>query len=776
MALRWFTFSVCAVLGLVLLMCGLLVPAHLRAVDAGVVAAAGGHSPGLLAQGQMLAGERKLGAAQMLMRAARLAGLPGWDLLGTAITNLARQNPAALAWGDDGRTEDLFGNPSPAADPNLPFTDLIIHRQNRDAALAHLQGSSVQAVQELMQTRSLQHTVLLPPSSSASGQAFDASVCICGLLLDGNRLPAGLSREVSELASQANRGADSEPLEQTLMDFLSLGERFNWDQLTAFVADIPDPGTLHRLTDDARAAGDNLPALFAAVQLSGRPAAVADYLAKFRDTGMSDLTAGLRYGAGGVGELVKSQRRLYDSRLERRVTGYDPFGAFYFGAAKIAFQKPWLATVGKWLLYLLAGFFLALALHFARPAVPALERPLQVRGIHLFREILFALGFLLVVLLLSEPFLAQETREGNVSLRLLPSTAGVAVPTGIAGIKQTIMDPQKFGNPVVWLTMLVFFVLQSLLYISCLVKLAEIRRQNLPPRMKLKLLENEDHLFDSGLYLGFVGTIVSLILFSLQYVQFSLMAAYSSTSFGIVFVVIFKIFHLRPARRKLLLEAEARRDPRRCRACRARARIIMNRSILIVICDFLLLSLLTFSTDINHMADENTRTPTKIVAATNNAPNPGNDLAAAMKLALAEERRNAEQLQQQLTSARTAAGQQQTQLTARLTAREQENLRLQQQFAAAQTNLENLNQQLQTSTARSAQAQQKLAEAEVDAQKTSNLAARPAPPARRAFPEQPACAGAEREAGESTAGRGSAGKGRERESRDPAAGGTNCAR
>jgi hypothetical protein len=34
------------------------------------------------------------------------------------------------------------------------------------------------------------------------------------------------------------------------------------------------------------------------------------------------------------------------------------------------------------------------------------------------------------------------------------------------------------------------------------------------------------------------------------------MAAYSSTSFGIIFVVIFKIFHLRPARRHLLLEAE----------------------------------------------------------------------------------------------------------------------------------------------------------------------------------------------------------------------------
>ena len=67
------------------------------------------------------------------------------------------------------------------------------------------------------------------------------------------------------------------------------------------------------------------------------------------------------------------------------------------------------------------------------------------------------------------------------------------------------------------------------------------------PRIKLKLLENEDHLFDAGLYLGFAGTIVSLILVSLGVIQPSLMAAYSSTSFGIIFVSIFKIFNLRPA-------------------------------------------------------------------------------------------------------------------------------------------------------------------------------------------------------------------------------------
>jgi hypothetical protein len=35
------------------------------------------------------------------------------------------------------------------------------------------------------------------------------------------------------------------------------------------------------------------------------------------------------------------------------------------------------------------------------------------------------------------------------------------------------------------------------------------------------------------------------------------MAAYSSTSFGIIFVSFFKIFNLRPLKRRLLLEADA---------------------------------------------------------------------------------------------------------------------------------------------------------------------------------------------------------------------------
>lgn len=525
---------------------------HLRAVDAAVLASAGRNGPGLLEQGQTLAVERKLGAAEMLMQAARIAELPGWDRLGNTVTNLARRQPAALAWGDDARVENIFGKQSRLVGYNAPFTDFVVREKNRAAALTYLGRSPISAVQELLRTRSLNHTVLFPPSSSASGQAFDTAICIGGLLLDGNRLTPDLSQEIFNLASRANRGGGSEPLEQVLLDFLSLGRRLNWDQLTAFVAEIPDARTLNRLASEARIAGPRLPVLFAAVQLSGKPAKVANYLAKFQKTGWQDLAAGLRYGAGGVGELVQRGQRFYNPAFERRVTEYNPFGAFFDYAANVCYHRPWLALAAKWLLYLLAGFSAAMALHFARPAVAPLERPLQVRGFHLLREFLFSLAFLFVVLLLSEPFLAQESQRESFSLRPRLPMVGGTVAAGIASLKQTVM------NPTILLTMSVFFVLQSLLYIYCLVKLAEIRRQQVPPRMKLKLLENEDHLFDAGLYLGFVGTIVSLIIASLGLVKFSLMAAYSSTSFGIVFVVIFKIFHLRPTRRKLLLEAEMR--------------------------------------------------------------------------------------------------------------------------------------------------------------------------------------------------------------------------
>ena len=544
---RWLWGSLCLVLGLVLLGCGLLVPAHLRAVDSSVVLSAGRRGDSLLARGQALLNAGRLGAAQLFVSAACLAEMPGWDRLGAAVTNRLAQTPSGFYWGNDARVQSIF-NSQPAG---TAFSGFIVRRENREAALARLDRSMSSGVQELLRCRALNHTVLFPPSSSASGQAFDAVLAEGCLLLAGNRLTPALSGQMQELAWQANHGGDSQPLEAVLLDFGSLGGRLNWDQLTAFVAEIPDADTLHLLAGQLANAGDRLPLWFAAVQLSGQPSVVARYAAKFPQTGLRDISAGLWYGKNGVIELAQSGRRFYTSNVLRFLAAHRPVGGLYYFAATRSLQNPWLMLAAKWLCYLGAGFLFAAALHFCRPPVSRLELPLQVRGVHLLREFLFSLGFLLVVLLLSEPFLAQERQEGGFSFRLHLPMSGGAVPAGIAGLQHTVMNPT-----ILSLTLLVFFVLQALIYVSCLVKLAEIRRQQVPPRMKLKLLENEDHLFDAGLYLGFAGTIVSLMIASLGFEKFSLMAAYSSTCFGIIFVVIFKIFHLRPARRKLLIEAE----------------------------------------------------------------------------------------------------------------------------------------------------------------------------------------------------------------------------
>jgi len=546
MKTRWLWFWICLVLGLLLLGCGLLIPAHLRAVDAGVIFSAGRSGDSLLQRGKMLADSGRLGAAQWYVDAAQRVAMAGWDRLGESVTNAAARNPAAIFWGNDTQARAIFDSRVGTE----PFSAFIIQQQNREAALVHLQASTSDTVQELLRCRSLDRTVLFPASSSPSGQVFDAAVAECGLLADGNHLTSTLTGRIHDLAMQANQGGGSQPCEETLIDVVSLGERMNWDQLTALVADIPDPATLHQLALGMANAGDRLPVLFAAVQLSGDPATVAAYLAKFPRTGLEDLSSGLWYGGNGVKQLAASRHRFYKSNTLRLIAARSPFAGIYYSAAERSLQAPWLVLAIKWLLYLAAGVSFAMAFRFTHPPVGRLELPLQVRGFHLLRAFLFSLGFLLVVLLLSEPFLAQDTQRGGLSLRLQLPMAGSPVPAGISGTKQTFM------NPTILLTLLVFFVLQALIYLSCLVKLAEIRRQQIPARMKLKLLENEDHLFDAGLYLGFVGTIVSLIIASLGLVKFSLMAAYSSTSFGIIFVVIFKIFHLRPARRKLLLEAE----------------------------------------------------------------------------------------------------------------------------------------------------------------------------------------------------------------------------
>jgi len=152
----------------------------------------------------------------------------------------------------------------------------------------------------------------------------------------------------------------------------------------------------------------------------------------------------------------------------------------------------------------------------------------------------------------------------------------------------------------------------------------------------------------------------------------------------------------------------------------------MNRSILIVICDFFLLSLLAFSTpDLNQVAQSGPQ-----VLATDLATNrvsARQDLGEVMRLALDQERRYRDALQADLSSTRQAVTQRDQQIQdfrSQLQTTEQQAAHLQQQetnlagqVADAQNRIAALNQQLRAANEETALSKAQRAEIEAEARR-----------------------------------------------------------
>lgn len=155
----------------------------------------------------------------------------------------------------------------------------------------------------------------------------------------------------------------------------------------------------------------------------------------------------------------------------------------------------------------------------------------------------------------------------------------------------------------------------------------------------------------------------------------------------------------------------------------------MNRSILVVICDFLLVSLLAFSTvDINKISQGGTPHPFENNSpATNQVVTGRQDLGDVMRQALDEERKNREALLLELNHSREAVTQRDQEIEqaqAALRNRETQAAQLQEeqasltrQYASAQTNIANLNQQLHATSVESVITREQRAAMEEEARK-----------------------------------------------------------
>jgi hypothetical protein len=548
--MRWLQASLLVLLGCALLVGAWLVPAYLAAVDPAVIRAAGQGTATLpdLAEEHLRMG--KPGAARLVGEAALRLNVLGGTAVMERVERLTRASPSAARWGEESAYLDaLFGNVQTTA--GEPVLELLLSETGRAVALRSLSASRRVDVQTILGNRSLERSVIFPPVGTSSGAALDAAILLTGMLLASDQLSDTLRREVEGLALAANRGLDSTPIEVFYLNLNSLARRTDWGRLTAFLRHVEDVATLRRLVRNATRSDRNLPLVFSAVLMAQSGARIGNHLARFPDVGMADLSTALRSGKGAVNELLRRNVAIHESPVREALAPLPGLSLLHALLVRVGLAAPLMALLLKYVLWFDAAFCLARGIWELRPRGFPGFSALEAGGLNTLRQNIVAALTVFLVATLGEPELTRSpTPVAQAAMWRFPRLKPMLAEQTVTKPPDTMTDSST------WLALGIFFVIQLAIYILCLVRLREVKRQELSSHLKLRLLDNEENLFDSGLYIGLGGTVLSLVLLAVGVIKPSLMVAYASTLFGIFFVSVLKIFHVRNYRRQLIVESE----------------------------------------------------------------------------------------------------------------------------------------------------------------------------------------------------------------------------
>lgn len=536
-------------LALVALVGATLVPAYLRALDVDVVRATGSKGPSLVQEAVGLIEKEEIGQAELFMLAARELKVPEHEKLAEVLQAFKKQHPDLARHGVAASYLDpLFGAQSGEGEPRI--LDLMLPDQARRRTLQMLEQSTRAGVQEILDNRQLTNTTILPPVPSASGQALETAILLTALLDRTDMISDRLSEQIESYAAAANRGQGTQPIETVYLDVLTLARVLNWAQFTGFMRLVDSLESLRGLMRQAGREVSGIAPLYAAARIAGSTAPVAGYLREFRPDGWQNLRVALAAGSDGLRLLLSADKPLHESRVRGFLLERVPALQTVFSwLLRLTLALPLLALILKYVLWLDAAFCLVRGVSWLLPHERSLASAQTARQFGLYQQQVLALLLLLLGIALTEPALARA--EPDASPR--PSWKIPVVSAAVGSkVNEAIKPVMKELN---WIALLLFAVVQGALYVVNLIKLREVKRQTVPSDLKIRLLDNEEHMFDAGLYIGLGGTVLGLILPALNVVQPSLMVAYASTLFGILFVSLLKICHVRPYRRALILDS-----------------------------------------------------------------------------------------------------------------------------------------------------------------------------------------------------------------------------
>ena len=530
---------------------GLLVPAHLRTVDRVTLRTAAAQGPSNEAKITESLNAAHMGPARILAQATGST-----EKFAPEIERLTKSRPTlALIGGPDPSFENfirLLPQNRLADGTSAPIISLLLPRNERFTLVEQLSASSNSNLAALLNIRELRGMVLLHPASHAAGAPYDAGLLTIAQLIESGHIDPAWANQIGNIANQAAVGNKEAiaAVENLIMSTLSLGRQLDFRSMANLAEFNKSLGNWSDMATLFRAHPKQIPLLYAVLHYEEASQSAFQYLSEQPETGMEDLSFALHEGPGAVHLLLKEALPIHQPTdlSERILSPLEAYRPDFFTQLTISNR---IAALGLKLGILLAAG-IAFALAFAAAWRGSNQTTREVGYFTpaiLTRDICLSLVFTLTVWFTFEPDTLKSTKAAVDS--------APRMEFDVASALDSIQSPVKIMqnlDQVTLLVLLLFFILQLVIYCFSLIKLKEISKQDLSPQMKLQLLENEENLFDFGLYVGLGGTVLSLILVAIGIVQASLMAAYASTLFGILFVALLKVMHLRPYRRKLILE------------------------------------------------------------------------------------------------------------------------------------------------------------------------------------------------------------------------------
>lgn len=525
-------------LGVFFLLVAWVLPYNLSSVTLPLLKRAASETPSLSKSGMDWVRLEKIGPASLMLKASQDLKDPGSPLLEEAFGKLCGHQAGLVAWGGwDPFLEPIFkqqmANPPTQSTPAIQF---LIPSKVRSDLGSYLSNSRSLGVQTLLRLRSIEKTGRFIPANKPGGQALDGLLLLGALLYQGEHFSPALQREIRAQAEISAEKGELGGLEPVLFDLLSLSRRLDWVQLCELLRRSEDTKTLGEYAQLSRVAPDSFTTIYAAALFSTSADKVASYLIQYGKSGLEDLRTAMALGQGAT-------RLLLDRQLPINRNTAPALGEI----AVIGILHPKLALTARWGFFLLGAFLLLGGLDRflfrlqpgSGPALPHLKSGLLA----------LLLGALLAMA--TEPYLLKGSPISEFKMRLsLPALSGVTARPEPTIEKNIHMDTSTI------LSICFFASLQVGMYLLCLLKIREISKTPASPLLKLRLMENEENLFDGGLYIGIAGTAAALVLQVLKVIEPNLLAAYSSNLFGITCVAMVKIRHVRPYKRALILEGQ----------------------------------------------------------------------------------------------------------------------------------------------------------------------------------------------------------------------------